>query len=142
MLKKHQLGNLNVRLKKGTVLPIDGINVQYSEGNNWSGDTHVLDTVDYEAFFYDLKDNNNNIIEIESIDTENPTATITEFKDNNEVVITTKEGEVINGYSLANGLISILGSDERHSKENDYEGSPLDLLVNADTLTKYFEVIE
>ena len=134
MLKKHQLGNLNVRLKKGTVLPIDGINVQYSEGNNWSGDTHVLDTVDYVAFFYDLKDNNNNIIE-------NPTATITEFKDNNEVVITTKEGEVINGYSLANGLISILGSDERHSKENDYEGSPLDLLVTADTLTKYFEVI-
>ena len=141
MLNKHQLRNLNVRLKKGTVLPIDGVNVQYNEGNNWSGDTHVLDTVDYVAFFYDLKDNNNNIIEIESIDTENPTAMITEFKDNNEVVITTNDGEVINGYSLANGLVSILGSDERHSKENDYEGSPLDLLVKADTLTKYFEII-
>lgn len=146
MLKNEIFGELNVRLKKGTVLPIDGVNVQYNECHNWSNDTHVLDTVDYVGHLYNLTDKEGNTIEVDALEyVGEGTANIIAFKDNNEVVIKTNNGDIIEGYKIGsiypNEKISLFGSDERHSKENDYQGSPLDINVNIDTLTEYFEII-
>ena len=146
MLKNEILGELYLRLKKGTVLPIDGKNVQYNKLFNWSEDTHVLDTVDYVLLDYNLIDNKGNIIEVDTIDADEPNAYITAFKENNEVVITTNNGTVIEGYKLLgnfdnNTLLDIRGTDERHSEENNYEGSTLDLYINTNTLTTNFEII-
>ena len=145
MLKNEILKEVAVRLKKGTVLPIDGDKVKYNELFNWSEDTHVLDTVDYVLLDYNLIDSKGNIIEVDTIETTG-NASITEFKENNDIVITDSNGDKIEGYKLLgniydNTMLTIRGADERHSEENNYRGSTLDLYVNTDILTKYFEII-